>query len=77
MTSRVPNGAIRRALAAATLGVLVALIAGPGGAWADGVDASALQGVVGGGQRSEANRAREKDETPFRHPSRDIGMNDS
>jgi len=64
MTSRIPNGAIRRALAAATLGVLVALIAGPGGAWADGVDASALQGVVGGGQRSEANRARD----PDRHP---------
>ena len=50
--------------AALIIGAIVALSEAPGSALAEGADASALQALVNGGQRGEANRARD----PYRHP---------
>src|SRR5277367_647685 len=57
MASRILRAA---AIVAAIVGISVA----PGSASAAGADSSALQALVSGAQRSEANRARD----PYRHP---------
>jgi predicted methyltransferase len=64
MTSRILRGPAGRAFAAAIIGAIVTISGATGSALADGVDSSALQALVTGGQRSAANRARD----PYRHP---------
>jgi predicted methyltransferase len=49
---------------AAIIGAIVTISGWPGSGWAEGADASALQALVSGGQRSATNRARD----PYRHP---------
>jgi predicted methyltransferase len=50
--------------AAAIIGAIFTLSGAPGSAWAEGADSRALQALVTGAQRGEANRARD----PYRHP---------
>jgi predicted methyltransferase len=64
VTSRILPGTARRAFAAAIFGLAVALAGAPAGASAQGVDSGALQALVAGAQRGEANRARDV----YRHP---------
>jgi predicted methyltransferase len=61
---RILLGATRQAFAAAIVGVAIAFSGALDGASAQGVDSAALQALVAGAQRGEANRVRD----PFRHP---------
>jgi predicted methyltransferase len=55
----------RRAFfSAAIIGLTLAFLAAPDGAFAQGVDSASLQALAGGAQRGEGNRARD----PYRHP---------
>ncbi len=64
MTSRILHGAAGRMFAVAMVGLTIALSGAPAGALAQGANSSALQALIAGGQRSDANRARD----PYRHP---------
>jgi predicted methyltransferase len=64
MASRILCSPAGRAFAAVVIGVTVAISGASGSAVADGADSSALQALMTGAQRGEANRARD----PYRHP---------
>jgi predicted methyltransferase len=64
MASRILRSPAGRAFAAVIIGVTVAISGASGSAVADGADSSALQALVNGSQRGEANRVRD----PYRHP---------
>ena len=64
MISRILRADARRAFVATIVGAVLAVSGAPGSVLAEGVDSSALQSLVSGAQRSEANRARDR----YRHP---------
>jgi predicted methyltransferase len=64
MISRILRVGARRAFAATIVGAVLAVSGAPGSVLAEGVDSSALQSLVSGAQRSEANRVRDR----YRHP---------